>query len=148
MWIALELVYNQYGPDEIEPGTLFMNLLYVGTDREVVEVFEIDEQTADLANKRLINIDEYGYPVQPFLVDEEGAVIITPEEIGWFDHPREELLQEFTTKEMNIVMRDFDGLLEIFVDEDQLEKGIIEPIYDQELVILRGLSPDEDDELP
>jgi hypothetical protein len=51
---------------------------------------------------------------------------------------------------MNIVMRDFDGLLEIFVDEDEYEKGNIEPIYEQELVILRGLSPEEeeDDEVP
>tara|TARA_R100000541_G_C1885264_1_gene82860 strand:+ start:658 stop:1104 length:447 start_codon:yes stop_codon:yes gene_type:complete len=148
MWIAVELVFHQYGPDEIKPGTLFMNLLYVGTDKEVVEVFEIDKQTADLANKRLINIDEFGYPVQPFLLDDDGKVVSTPDEIGWFDHPREEILQEFTTKEMNIVMRDFDGLLEIFIDEDEYEDNFIQPIYEQELVILRGLSPDEDDEVP
>ena len=150
MWIALELVFHSYGPDEIEPGSLFMNLLYVGTDKEVVEVFAIDKSTTELANKRLINIDEYGYPVRPFLLDEEGTVVITPDEIGWFDHPNEPQLQEFTTKEMNIVMRDFDGLLEVFVDEDEYEKGKVEPIYEQELVILRGLSPEEeeDDEVP
>ena len=128
-----------------------MNLLYVGTDKEVVEVFAIDKSTTELANKRLINIDEYGYPVRPFLLDEEGTVVITPDEIGWFDHPNEPQLQEFTTKEMNIVMRDFDGLLEVFVDEDEYEKGKVEPIYEQELVILRGLSPEEeeeDDEVP
>ena len=99
MWIALELVFHSYGPDEIEPGTLYMNLLYVGTDKELVEVFALDKNTADLANKRLVNIDEYGYPVRPFLLNEEGVVIIPPDEIGWFDHPNEPQLQEFTTKE-------------------------------------------------
>ena len=48
MWIALELVFHSYGPDEIEPGTLYMNLLYVGTDKELVEVFALDKNTANL----------------------------------------------------------------------------------------------------
>ena len=86
-------------------------------------------------------------PIENQFLDEEKHVVSTPDEIGHFDHPVfEEDYQVFSYKEMNIIMRDFDGLCEILVDEKELEDNFIQPIYIDELVVLRGLSPEEDDE--
>ena len=91
--------------------------------------------------------DNFGYPVQPYILDDDNHVVATPDEIGHFDHPVfEDEYQVFSYKEMNIIMRDFDGLCEILVDEQELEDNFIQPVYIDELVVLRGLSPEEDDE--
>ena len=89
-----------------------------------------------------------GNPVQPYILDDNGKIIATPDEIGQFDHPRyEDEYQPFTPKEMNIIMQDFDGLCEILIDPDELEEdNFIQPIYVDEKVILRGLTPDEEEQ--
>ena len=47
---------------------------------------------------------------------------------------------------LGYIIKDKDGLLEIFVNEDELEKGIVDPVYEDNLVILRFLTDDEDAE--
>ena len=48
---------------------------------------------------------------------------------------------------MNIIMRDFDGLCEILIDPDEYEQeNFIQPLYEKEQVIIRGLTPDEEDD--
>mgnify|MGYP003114991046 FL=1 len=149
MWIAVELVFHHYIPDKITEGTLFMNHLYPGSDKETVEIFEIDQSNAELIDRGIIEIPEdMGNPVQPYILDDDGKVIATPDEIGQFDHPRyEDEYQPFTPKEMNIIMQDFDGLCEILIDPDELEEdNFIQPIYVDDKVILRGLTPDEEEQ--
>jgi hypothetical protein len=143
MWIAVELALHHYDIDELEPGMWFMNHLYPGhEDRELVEVWELSEEAT--INDKEILFMESGFPVQPFLVDEEGSVIVTPDEIGWWDAGdiAEELIP-FGINEVNFILREFDGLLEMFVDEDALEEGFIEPILENDLVILRFLTDDD-----
>ena len=88
-----------------------------------------------------------GFPVYPYLLDSDGKVVATPEEIGLFD-PGDvsDNLIDFEVNEINFIMREFDGLLEVFVDEDEYEQGDIIPVLDEGKVILKFLD-DNDDEL-
>jgi|TARA_R100000084_G_C4651839_1_gene150215 hypothetical protein len=148
VWIAAELAFNHYNPDTIKKGTLFMNVRYPGTDKEFVDIYCIDQLQSELIDKGIFEIPpEMGMPVQPVILDDDSKVIATPDEIAWFDPGHaDDKLWEFTVKEMNIIMQDFDGLCEILVDEGELANNFIQPHYESDRVILRGLSPDEDDE--
>ena len=147
VWIAVELAFHHYEPDNFTQETLFMNVQSPGTEREHVEVFPLGSVGLELYEKQMIIPDNFGYPVQPYILDDDNHVVATPDEIGHFDHPVfEDEYQVFSYKEMNIIMRDFNGLCEILVDEKELEDNFIQPVYIDELVVLRGLSPEEDDE--
>ena len=49
---------------------------------------------------------------------------------------------------MNIILQDFDGICELLVYEDELEDNFIQPVYigEDDLVVIRGLTPNEDDD--
>jgi len=148
MWIAVELVFRHYQPQKLEAGMLFMNTLYPGhEDKEQIEVWELKEENLyDQLTPEIVFM-ENGYPVKPYLIDDEDRAIVTPDEIGWFDPGSvSETLIKFGINEMNFIMQEFDGILEMFVDEDALEKGEIIPIFEDDLVILRFLTDDEDAE--
>jgi hypothetical protein len=49
---------------------------------------------------------------------------------------------------MNFIMREFDGLLEVFVDEDEYEQGVIYPVLDEGKVILKFLDDNEEEPDP
>ena len=57
-------------------------------------------------------------------------------------------LIDFDVKEMNFIMREFDALLEVFVDEDMYEQGVIEPVLDEGKVILKFLDDNEEEPDP
>lgn len=145
MWIAVELVFRHYQPQELEAGMLFMNTLYPGhEDKEQIEVWELKEEDLNDQLTPEIVFMENGYPVIPYLIDDEDKAIVTSDEIGWFDPGFvSETLIKFGINEMNFIMREFDGILEMFVDEDGLEEGEIIPIFEDDLVILRFLTDDE-----
>ena len=148
MWIACELVFRHYNPGKLEEGMLFMNELYPGHDvKEHVEVWALTKEGMHKQITYDMMVFESGYPVQPWIMTDNGRIAAIPDELGWFD-PGDisDSLIPFTLKEMNFIMREFDGLLEIFVNEDELEKGIIDPVYEDDLVILRFLTDDEDDD--
>ena len=81
-----------------------------------------------------ILIEENGFPVQCFIIAE--GLIITPDEIGTFvlinEEEDEEAYIEFDVTEMNFILKEFDGWLDILIDEDTLDDILIEPIYDEE----------------
>tara|TARA_R100000742_G_C4279652_1_gene105027 strand:+ start:11602 stop:12072 length:471 start_codon:yes stop_codon:yes gene_type:complete len=146
VWIAVELAFHHYEAEELKASTLFMNVHFPGTDKEQVDVFPLGSTSVDLFERGVMIPESFGYPVHPYILDDDGRQIAGPTEIGYFDHPRhEDEYQKFTYKEMNIIMKDFDGLCEILVDEEELNNNFIQPIYVDDLVVLRGLSPDEDD---
>lgn len=147
MWLAVELALHHYEPDTFTEDTLFMNVQFVGTEKEHVEVFPLGSVALELWEKHMLIPESFGYPVQPHLLDEKGIVIATPDEIGLFDNPHDEdEYEQFNWKHINIIMRDFDGLCEILVDPDELEQdNFIQPIYEKEQVIIRGLTENEED---
>ena len=147
IWIAVELAFHHYEPDKFKLDTLFMNVHFPGTEREHVQVFPLGSTGLELFEKGFVIPDRFGYPVRPFILDDDGRQIAQPDEIGYFDNPRkEDEYQMFTSKEMNIIMDEFDGLCELLVDEQEYDDNFIQPVYVDDLVVIRGLTPDEDEE--
>ena len=124
-----------------------MNIHYPGTEKEHVEVFPLGSAALELWEKNMIIPESFGYPVKPHIIDDDERIIAYPDEIGLFDNPHdEEEYEQFNYKHMNIIMRDFDGLCEILIDPDEYEDNFIQPLYEKEQVIIRGLTPDEEDD--
>ncbi len=147
MFVAVELHFRHYDAEELKEGMLFMNHLYPGTEREHIEIFMLKKESIHEMITPEIMYMENGFPVYPYLLDSDGKVVATPEEIGLFD-PGDvsDNLIDFEVNEINFIMREFDGLLEVFVDEDEYEQGDIIPVLDEGKVILKVLD-DNDDEL-
>ena len=152
MWIAVQLAYHHYSPEKLQVGMMFMNHTCIGTDKELIELFILDEDQLTHIEKDDF-ISSNGYPVEPFILDEFGSVIIHPENIGWFELDAQLELMIIGVKEFNFIMREFDGLLEMFVDEDIYEEGEIEAITEknretkQDLAIFRFLRENEDEDI-
>jgi len=145
MFVAVELHFRHYDPEELRAGMLFMNHLYPGNEgREHIEIFELTQESIHEQVTPELMFMENGFPVYPYLLDLEGAVVATPEEIGLFD-PGDisDNLIDFGVKEMNFIMQEFDGLLEVFVDEDKYEEGVTLPILDDGQVIMKFLDDNE-----
>ncbi len=154
MFIEAELQFRHYNPKKIEPGMLFMNHINPGhPDKEHVQVWEITEDHFhnELPDEKLI--EENGYPVRPFIIND--IIIVTPEEIGTFviinEEEDEEAYIEFGVTEMNFILREFDGWLDVLIDEDTLDGRLVEPVYDEQnnnKVILKFIDEEEyiDDE--
>lgn len=147
MFVAVELHFRHYDAEELKAGMLFMNHLYPGSEeREHIEVFELTEESIHEQVTSEIMYMENGFPVYPYLLDLDGSVVSTPEEIGLFDPGDVSVnLIKFGVKEMNFIMREFDGLLEVFVDEDEYEQGLTVPILDDGKVIMKFLDDNEEE---
>lgn len=149
MFIEAQLIFKYYNPKKLEPGMLFINNLYPGNEeKQHSQVWKITE---DYFNKHISDdkiIEENGFPIKPFIAVEN--LIITPDEIGTFviinEGEDEEEYIDFGVAEMNFSLREFDGLLEILIDEDTIDNEIIEPIYDEDndnKVIIKFIDDDE-----
>lgn len=147
MFVAVELHFRQYDAKELKEGMLFMNHLYPGSEeREHVEIFKLNKESLHELISPEIMFMENGFPVYPYLLDSDGKIVATPDEIGLFDPGEASVnLIEFGVKEMNFIMREFDGLLEVFVDEDEYEQGDIVPVLDDDQVILKFLDDNEEE---
>ncbi len=152
MFVAVELHFRHYDAEELKAGMLFMNHLYPGSEeREHIEIFELTKESIHEQVTPEIMYMENGFPVYPYLLDSDGRVVATPEEIGMFliinEYEDEEAYVDFGVTEMNFIMREFDGLLEVFVDEDEYEQGYIIPVLDDGQVIMKFLEDNLEDEL-
>jgi len=148
MFIEAELQFRHYNPEKLKPGMLFMNHINPGhPDKEHVQVWKITENYFHDELPDDVLIQENGYPVKPFIIND--ALIVTPEEIGTFvifnDDDTEDFV-DFDVAEMNFILREFDGWLSVLIDEDTLDDRLVEPVYDQDnnnKVIITFIDEDE-----
>jgi hypothetical protein len=119
-----EIVLISYISNELEIGMLFINRISVGVIEPYIELFELEEIPD--------NIDEFmskhGCPIELAIIDEEGDVVIIHDEIGWMDDGND--LREITLNDVNIILKEYDGYINIEVDEDD---DII--LYDDKIVL-------------
>lgn len=143
MFYPAELAYRNYMPDDLEPGMLFMKILHQGTIKETVEVWTLDRVPQD--KDRFLS--ENGAPIELYVMDENGEVLAEPEEIAWFDLGEAFMtLTDISLKEINIILNEYDGLLEIEVDDEDYEEGYLSPSYQMDKVTLRFLTDYDEDE--
>jgi hypothetical protein len=139
MYYEAELVFKSYNPLKLEKGMLFIDKIHPNTRKETIIIRELKEIPFDEEEYLRIN----GCPVLPYIVDNDNPhkdpiVLATPEQIGWFDQGEQiETLSDITVYQMNIILDNYDGRVDIEVEleetsheaDEQLEEKIVPVLY-------------------
>lgn len=142
MWYPAELVLENYIPDQIEKGMLFINILNPGTFKETYEVFSLERVPRDESAFTALN----GFPVKLLILIDDDEDSIKHEQIGWFDFGEEvDFLTEISLKEINIILNEFNGWLEIEIDDEAYEEyDLVIPIIQEEKASIRFYIEEEE----
>ena len=144
MYEPAELVLKSYKPPFLVKGMYFITKLNPNTKKEYVELWqltEIPQNTEEFLTKN-------GYPVELQIVIDD-VVMASQENIGWFDAGEDtDELYDVTLKELNIILADYDGHLEIEVKSIQLDgeneiAGAV--VYDNKVTIRYPMFEQEDE---
>jgi len=134
MWYPAEIVFNSYLPPELEVGMLFVNRISVGVIEPFVELFELEEIPEDPD----AFMTKHGCPVELGIIDENGNLLASHDEIGWWDEGDDsDEYRDITLDDINYLLREFEGYIDIDVDEDE---GVT--LIEDKVVL--SLQPDED----
>ena len=144
MWIATELVVKSYLVDQLEKGMLCLNILHPGTEQQTYQIFSLDRVPRDEQAFLALN----GYPVEFSIVFEEKE-IANHSQIGWFDFGEQvDFLTEISLKEINIILNEFDGWLDIEIDDESYELyDLIVTVLKEEKVLLRFYEEEDVEEI-
>ena len=156
MFIKAKLVFDSYIPQQIDKGTWFKQTItqnIYGRNYTYDRVFQMNS-VGKLSPEDFDSfIQMHGSPVMPVIVsitanpDERAAVLAQPHQIGWIDDgPGTDELRDIEIKDINIILEDYDGELEIEIEDAAFEHGIATPIIFMDKVTIR-LVWDEDDYL-
>ena len=134
MWYPAEIVFNSYLPPELEVGMLFVNRISVGVIEPFVDLFELEELPEDPD----AFMSRHGVPVELAIIDENGNLLASHDEIGWWDEGEHtDELRDITLDDINYLLREFEGYIDIEYDEDE---GVT--IIEDKVVL--SLVPEED----
>lgn len=142
MYVIAELVFKSYQVDELEPGMIFVDLLYPGTDDQQILVFKLDKVPQDQESF----LKEHGYPVEFYIIntDERESfteILAYPNQIGWFDdHEDSDDLYEVDILLINDILNYYDGMVIIDVDGETGEPTI----YEDKVIIAYPEEEDDD----
>jgi len=135
MWYPAEISLSSYMPPELEVGMLFINRISVGVIEPYIELFELEEVPEDAD----AFMSKNGAPVELVIIDDEGGLLASHNEIGWWDDGDDsDEYRDVTLEDINYLLRELDGYGDIEVDE----YGVIS-IEDR---VVLSLAPEEDDE--
>lgn len=117
MWYPAEISLSSYMPPELEVGMLFINRISVGVVEPYIELFELEEVPED-ADVFMAN---NGAPVKVIIITpEDGNVRATQDEIGWWDEGEDsDEYREVTLDDINYLLREFDGYVDVEFDDDE-----------------------------
>lgn len=117
MWYPAEISLSSYLPSELEVGMLFINRISVGVVEPYIELFELEEIPED-ADAFMAN---NGAPVKVIIITpDDGNVRATQDEIGWWDEGEDsDEYREVTLDDINYLLREFDGYVDIEFDDDE-----------------------------
>ena len=136
MWYPAEIAVKSYLPPELEVGMLFVNRISVGVIEPFIELFELEELPEDPD----AFMSRHGVPVELAIIDESGNLLASHDEIGWWDEGEHtDELRDITLDDINYLLREFDGYIDIEYDEDE---GIT--IIEDKVVL--SLVPEENDD--
>lgn len=135
MWVPAEIALKSYLPPELEVGMLFANKISVGVIEPYVELFELEELPEDAD----AFMAKHGAPVEVIIIDpDNGNVHATQDYIGWWDDGDDvDEYREVTLDDINYLLREFEGYVDIEFDDDE------DIIIIEDKVVL-SLVPDEE----
>lgn len=123
MWCVGEFVLKNYLPKELEEGMLFINRISVGVIEPYVELWELKEVPKDIEEF----INKNGAPVELIIIDENEDILASHDEIGWWDEGEHtDELRDISIEDINTILREHDGYLDIELDDDTLEASLYE----------------------
>lgn len=124
MWMPAEISLSSYLPSELEVGMLFVNRISVGVIEPYIELFELEEIPEDPDAFMAKN----GAPVTLVITTiEDDNVRATEEQIGWWDDGDEsDEYREVTLDDINFLLRECDGYVDIEFDDDDGDVVLIE----------------------
>ena len=148
MWYPAEIAVKSYLPPELEVGMLFTNRISVGVIEPYVELFELEEIPE--------NPDEFmaknGVPVHLIIIDENEDVLVTHDELGWWDEGEHtDELRDITLNDINYSLRELDGYVDVEFDDDgdivlyngkvvlSISPAFDEEFYDWDVTLDEGL---------
>jgi hypothetical protein len=136
MWYPAEIVISSYLPPELEVGMLFTNRISVGVIEPFVELFELEEIPEDAD----AFMAKHGAPVELLIIDEDGDLLASHDEIGWWDEGDDsDELRDITLDDINYLLREFDGYIDIQIEDG--EDFFV--VFIEDKVVL-SLVPDEE----
>lgn len=141
IWLEVNLKTNFFQPEKLEKGLWFINSLYPGTDREYVEIWELEEDVSEEDYDEFVAVN--GYPVQVVLTmemqnpDEPDDIIAFFEDLGWFYDVEKETMDIIELKEINKIIQEHGGKVYLLVDEWFYDvEGEVVPEMENNLVIV------------
>ena len=121
------LVLQSYIPEELEVGAMFLNIDEYGYHVNNLIVLPEDNE---------LFYKENGHPVKPYVIDNNGYIIATPLQIGWWDDGSPNDLIEIESSMIEDIMNDYCGIILIDTLND-------EPFYYLNKIIIS--KPEKDD---
>ena len=106
MWYPAEISLLSYLPSELEEGMLFINRISVGVMDPFIELFELEEVPEDMNEF----MSKHGAPVELIIIDDEGGLLASHEEIGWWDDGEDsDEYRDVTLDDINYLLRELEG---------------------------------------
>jgi hypothetical protein len=148
MYAEAELVFRSYIPEKLEIGMLFITTLEKGKHSYPI-VYSLNYIPQDEEEYLRLN----GYPVKPYIVDKGNPnvdveeVLATPEQIGWLDEGDDtDELRDIEIKDMNIILKDYEGWLDVEMEELVDEEGneYMQPLIYADKVTIRFFQEEEE----
>lgn len=116
MWYPAEIVLSSYLPPELEVGMLFTNRISVGVIEPFIELFELEEIPEDPD----AFMAKHGVPVELAIIDEDGDLLASHDELGWWDEGEHtDELREITLDDINYILRELDGYIDIQIEDEE-----------------------------
>lgn len=141
IWLEVNLKTNFFQPEKLEKGLWFINSLYPGTDREYVEIWELEVDVPEEDYDEFLAVN--GYPVQVVLTmemqnpDEPDDIIAFFENLGWFYDVEKETMDLISLKEINKIIQEHAGKVFLLIDEWFYDvEGEVVPEMENDMVIL------------
>lgn len=133
MWYPAEISLSSYMPPELEVGMLFINRISVGVIEPYIELFELEEVPEDAD----AFMAKHGAPVELVIINEDEDILASHDEIGWWDDGDDsDEYRDVTLEDINYLLRELDGYVDIEVDE----YGVV--LIDDRVVL--SLAPEDD----
>jgi hypothetical protein len=152
MYIKAKLTFDSYMPEKLKPGMWFKQTItdvIYGKRYTYDRLFLLGHTPEDQEAYVQLN----GCPVMPVVVsftanpDIKADVLASPDQIGWWDEgPGTDELRDIELKDINLILSDYNGELEIEIEDLAFEDGLAVPILYMDKATLRLLW-DEDDYL-
>lgn len=116
MWYPAEISLSSYLPDELQEGMLFINRISVGVVEPYIELFELEEVPEDAD----AFMAKHGATVELIIIDEDGDVLASHDEIGWWDDGDDsDEYRDVTLDDINYLLREFDGYVDIQIEDGE-----------------------------